>query len=47
VHEQGGLRAIGELELAEDVRDVRLHGALADAELSADLLVRAAARDQT
>src|SRR6185369_9156226 len=47
MHEQRGLRAIGELELAEDVRDVRFHGPLADAELRADLLIRSTARDQS
>src|SRR6185503_14279905 len=41
-----GLRAVGELELAEDVRDVRLHRALGDAELRADLLVRATGGDE-
>src|SRR5207248_2357217 len=35
-----GLRAVGELELTEDVRDVRLHGPLADPERRRDLLVR-------
>src|SRR5882762_508442 len=43
---QRGLRAVGELELAEDVRDVCLHGALADPQRRGDLLVRAAARHE-
>src|SRR5437762_7919479 len=41
-----GLRAVGEFELAEDVRDVRLHGPLADPERRRDLLVGSAARDE-
>src|SRR3954449_6683814 len=41
----GRLRAVGEAELAEDVRDVRLHRALGDAELERDRLVRPPARE--
>src|SRR3954447_11994870 len=40
-----GLRAVGEAELAEDVRDVRLDRALGDAELERDRLVRSPARE--
>src|SRR5207245_8186157 len=46
VHVERGLCAVGELQLAEDVGDVGLHGALADAELGADLLVRATRGDE-
>src|SRR5438067_5276105 len=46
VHVERGLRAIGELQLAEDVRDMRLHGAHGDAELRADLLVRTSRGDE-
>jgi hydrogenase maturation protein HypF len=46
VGEHDRLHAVAEAELGEDVRDVRLHGRLADEELAADLVVREAARDQ-
>jgi hypothetical protein len=37
---------VAQLELLEDVRDVRLDGRVADVELAADLRVREASRDQ-
>ena len=40
------LDAVAEAELLEDVRDVRLHGRVADVELLADLHVREALGDQ-
>ena len=43
---RSGLRPVGELELAEDVRDMRFHRALADPQRGGDLLVRTAARDE-
>ena len=46
VREHDRLDAVAELELLEDVRDVRLHGGLADEELPADLGVREPAGDQ-
>src|SRR6266480_3353830 len=45
VGEDDGLDAIAEPELPEDVRDMRLHGRLADEELLGDLRVREPARD--
>lgn len=41
--EDGGLDAAGELELAQHVLDVDLHGALGEIELARDLLVALAA----
>src|SRR5205814_2157549 len=43
---QRHLGPVGELELPEDVRDVRLDRPLADLELPADLLVRPAVGDE-
>src|SRR5690349_5521473 len=42
----GGLRAIADIEFAEHVADVRLHGFLADAETLGNLLVAEAFGDQ-
>src|SRR5690606_23451213 len=44
--DQGRLRARAELELREDVADVRARGALADVELGRDLVVGHAAGDE-
>src|SRR5438105_14123543 len=46
VREDDRLDAVTEVELLEDVRDVRLDGRVADVELSADLGVREAAGDE-
>src|SRR5215475_9836813 len=46
VCEHDRLDAVAQIELLEDVRDVRLHGRVADVELLADLGVRQAPRDQ-
>ena len=46
VREHDRLDAVAEVELLEDVRDVRLDGVLADVELLTDLCVREAASDQ-
>src|SRR5689334_12510672 len=46
VREHHGLDAVAKVELLQDVRDVRLDGRVADVELTADLGVRVAARDQ-
>src|SRR5436190_5371805 len=46
VGEDDGLDAVAELELLEDVRDVRLDGGVADVELLGDLAVRQAGGDQ-
>ena len=42
---RGGLRAVGDAQLAEDVVDVALDGGLADVERGRDLLVAAAEDD--
>ena len=47
MREHDCLDAVAEVELLEDVRDVRLDGRVADVELLADLGVREAAGDQT
>src|ERR671930_551908 len=46
VGEYDCLDSVAEVELLEDVRDVCLHGRVADVELLADLRVGEAARDQ-
>src|SRR5688572_1334752 len=46
VGEHDCLDAVAEVELLEDVRDVCLHGGVADVELLADLRVRKAAGNQ-
>jgi hypothetical protein len=40
------LDPVAQAELLQDVRDVRLHGRLADGELAADLRIGQADRDQ-
>ena len=42
---EGGLGAVGEVELAEDVADVGANGALADDKLVGDVDVGEATRD--
>src|SRR3954447_17247875 len=42
-----GLRPVGHVDAPEDVREVGLHGAFADAEATRDLLVRVSRRHET
>src|SRR6266508_3912363 len=46
VGEDDRLHAVAQVELAEDVRDVRLDGVLGDDELPRDLGIRESARDE-
>jgi hypothetical protein len=43
---QGGGRAVGDADAAEDVAGVHLDGGLGDAQAAGDLLVRQAGADQ-
>jgi hypothetical protein len=47
VGEHDRLHTVAEVELLKDVRDVRLHGCLADVESFRDLAVRMTASDQS
>src|SRR5688500_17317471 len=44
--EQGGLRAVFELQLGEDGTDITLHSAFSEMQLVADLSIAHTARDQ-